>query len=265
MSKFPEDIDRTATDIVRAKYEDDFGLYVAIANALSAEREQWKDIAEEAAVNGFEMGRDAPEPQPVSVKALEDEIMDAIDDYRENLPHDKYGPHKWPTINGIKDAIRKGISSALSTGKERAEKASEIDSPYSFERYINGVLMAEGVTIERETSLDKAAQAAARIASRGPNGEVPVLVLRSPSASAEIEALRVENGPKTELLGYANVYRIDGVLELGSADVDSLEDVHPWAQEFDEHVGIVEIRLLPYTVGKSGSEVRAAIQQQDER
>lgn len=49
---------------------------------------------------------------------------------------------------------------------------------YEFDRYVNGVLMAEGVTIERQTTLDSATREAARIASRGPNGEVPVLVLR---------------------------------------------------------------------------------------
>jgi hypothetical protein len=71
----------------------------------------------------------------------------------------------------------------------------------------------------------------------------------------EIAAIRAEN----EILGYANVYRIKGALELGSADIDNLEDVEPWAKDFEEHVGIAEIRLLPDTAGKSGSEVRAAL------
>lgn len=47
-----------------------------------------------------------------------------------------------------------------------------------FERYIGGTLMAEGVTIEREPSLEKAMVRAAQIASRGPNGETPVLIYR---------------------------------------------------------------------------------------
>ena len=48
--------------------------------------------------------------------------------------------------------------------------------PFHFDRYINGVLMAEGVTIERQPDMSSAMREAARLASRGPNGEVPVLV-----------------------------------------------------------------------------------------
>ncbi|MCA0338967.1 MAG: hypothetical protein LCH99_04470 [Proteobacteria bacterium] len=54
---------------------------------------------------------------------------------------------------------------------------------YEFDRYVSGRLMAEGVTIERARSFQDAAATAARIASRGPNGETPVLVLRSPTAA----------------------------------------------------------------------------------
>lgn len=54
---------------------------------------------------------------------------------------------------------------------------------FEFDRYINGQLMAEGVTIERQGNLPDAMREAARIASRGPNGEVPVLVLRAESLS----------------------------------------------------------------------------------
>ena len=49
---------------------------------------------------------------------------------------------------------------------------------WEFDRYINGVLMAEGVSIERQPDLASAMKAAAIIASRGPHGEVPVLILR---------------------------------------------------------------------------------------
>lgn len=52
-------------------------------------------------------------------------------------------------------------------------------SVFEFDRYINGRLMAEGVRIERIPTLEGAMIAAARIASRGPNGEIPVLVLRA--------------------------------------------------------------------------------------
>lgn len=56
---------------------------------------------------------------------------------------------------------------------------------YEFDRYINGQLMAEGVTIEKAKSLDAATAAAARIASKGPKGEAPVLVLRREPAAIE--------------------------------------------------------------------------------
>ena len=49
---------------------------------------------------------------------------------------------------------------------------------YEFDRYIKGQLMAEGVTIEKQPTLELAMVAAVRIASKGPNGEAPVLVLR---------------------------------------------------------------------------------------
>jgi len=49
---------------------------------------------------------------------------------------------------------------------------------FEFDRYIGGTLMAEGVTIEREPNLGKAMARAAQIASRGPNGETPVLIYR---------------------------------------------------------------------------------------
>lgn len=56
------------------------------------------------------------------------------------------------------------------------ERLKEVGPPFSFDRYINGKLMAEGVTIERQATLKRAASEAARLASKGPNGETPVLV-----------------------------------------------------------------------------------------
>ncbi|WP_271024878.1 hypothetical protein [Rhizobium sp. RCAM05973] len=40
MSDLPKDIDRIATDLVRARYEDDWAMYVAIAAALLSERQR---------------------------------------------------------------------------------------------------------------------------------------------------------------------------------------------------------------------------------
>ena len=61
-----------------------------------------------------------------------------------------------------------------------------------FDRYVNGVLMAEGVEVTRAASFEEACVSAARLASRGKNGEVPVLVLSTPAAlvaSPEVAAL----------------------------------------------------------------------------
>ena len=69
------------------------------------------------------------------------------------------------------------------------------DAPHriwTFDRYVNGLLMAEGVEITRATSFEDACVSAARLASRGPNGEVPVLVLATPTAlaaSPEVQAM----------------------------------------------------------------------------
>lgn len=49
---------------------------------------------------------------------------------------------------------------------------------WEFDRYINGVLMAEGVTVEKQPDIASAMKAAAIIAPRGPHGEVPVLIVR---------------------------------------------------------------------------------------
>lgn len=67
--------------------------------------------------------------------------------------------------------------------RAEAERAAQIEAddlpPFHFDRYINGVLMAEGVTINKEPTIDSAMMAASRIASKGTNGEVPVLVYRA--------------------------------------------------------------------------------------
>jgi len=52
---------------------------------------------------------------------------------------------------------------------------------WAFDRYVNGILMAEGVEIEKAETFEQAAKAAVRLASSGPKGEAPVLVLRDTS------------------------------------------------------------------------------------
>lgn len=50
--------------------------------------------------------------------------------------------------------------------------------PFYFDRYINGVKMAEGVCVDRAKTVEEAMVIAVRIAPKGSLGEVPVLVLR---------------------------------------------------------------------------------------
>jgi hypothetical protein len=67
--------------------------------------------------------------------------------------------------------------------------ASRMTPPFHFDRYINGVLMAEGVTIEKEANLAAATKSAARLAPRGPKGETPVLVLVREGSEHQMEAV----------------------------------------------------------------------------
>ena len=78
--------------------------------------------------------------------------------------------------------------------------APDLKPTFYFDRYINGVKMAEDVCVERASSLSAAMVVASKIASRGPNGEAPVLVYRPtplaealavPEVAALVEALRL--------------------------------------------------------------------------
>ncbi len=77
------------------------------------------------------------------------------------------------------DALCRALAPVIVREAEAALPAQgvRVKPPFHFDRYVNGVLMAEGVTIERESHLADAARVASRIASKGPNGEAPVLVL----------------------------------------------------------------------------------------
>ncbi len=85
-------------------------------------------------------------------------------------------------------------TAALTPAPEAPKGGEGENSGWAFDRYINGILMAEGVEVTRPMSFEKASILAAKLASRGPNGEVPVLVLRAlPSATqagGENQALR---------------------------------------------------------------------------
>ena len=92
-------------------------------------------------------------------------------------------------------------------------------SVYEFDRYINGRLMAEGVKVEKAKTFEEAVVTAARLASRGPNREVPVLVLRSPP--------RQSNGVGGAILDDATKRKLREALRFSaSRSVISSEDEH---------------------------------------
>jgi hypothetical protein len=104
------------------------------------------------------------------------------------------------------DLYVKKVLSALTPAPEKQPVA-----PFEFDRYINGRLMAEGVRIERKPDLASASVEAARIASRGPNGEVPVLILRAAPPSAEKQP-----ASEVERLAAARKKHVDAVNEYNA-------------------------------------------------
>lgn len=95
---------------------------------------------------------------------------------------------------------------------------------FEFDRYVNGQLMAKGVFIERQNNLPDAMRAAARIASRGPNGEAPVLVLRAEALSRTDAVKAALSGDTSELIDrMAAAIREDGG-HCDDAPWDSLSD-----------------------------------------
>lgn len=71
---------------------------------------------------------------------------------------------------------------------------------YRFDRYINGKLMSEGVTIEGASSIEQAMIRAASIAPKGTNRETPVLVLSAlePQQEEPVEYRQRERAPGGE-------------------------------------------------------------------
>ena len=104
---------------------------------------------------------------------------------------------------------------------------------HEFDRYINGQLMAEGVTIEKAETLEAATASAVRIASKGPNGEAPVLVLRrerepvEPVAwlpTATVKWLSEYDGPAcaTTTAAYNRPIKSDGGVPVYATPPDAL-------------------------------------------
>lgn len=105
--------------------------------------------------------------------------------------------------------------------------------PFEFDRYVNGVLMAEGVTIERETTLEGAAKAAARIASRGANGEAPVLVFRQaiPGGAAMTPERLAAAGRTEKLARWAYTFTMAERWTTTRAPV-AWDDLRPESRQF---------------------------------
>jgi hypothetical protein len=75
----------------------------------------------------------------------------------------------------------------------------------------------------------------------------------------EIRALPLSvsaDGSAEKLLGFVNVYRDkDGSIDLGSTDLfATLEEVHPYAADFCEHVGTARVMLLQSTKHEGGGK-----------
>lgn len=95
------------------------------------------------------------------------------------------------------DLIRRGDAFAVVKGLSLLEGdilalpavTVGVKPPFYFDRYISGVRMAEDVCVERETTLEGAMLVAARIASKGPNGEAPVLVYRAPITAPNLKRI----------------------------------------------------------------------------
>jgi hypothetical protein len=100
---------------------------------------------------------------------------------------------------------------------------------WTFDRYVNGILMAEGVEIGKAETFEQAAKAAARLASRGPKGEVPVLVFRDTSeaeamvAAALREAADVVDARHAENIGDCPCHHVRALIpQPASAALDKL-------------------------------------------
>ena len=76
------------------------------------------DVTDEKArevLEGAVAGAPPPQDPLEGVEGLIAEVHDAIDEYREGMKGDKFGPHEWPTVDGIKTTVAQCLRrSALS-------------------------------------------------------------------------------------------------------------------------------------------------------
>lgn len=86
----------------------------------------------------------------------------------------------------------------------------DLKPTFYFDRYINGVKMAEGVCVQRATSLSMAMVVASKIASRGPNGEAPVLVYHATPTAIREATLREAAAVCDYVIKNIDILKADG-------------------------------------------------------
>lgn len=89
---------------------------------------------------------------------------------------------------------------------------------FRFARYVNGVRMAEGVTIEKANNLPDAMRTAAKLATIGHGGDVPVLV-HEPATLADVQP-----GGKVRLGDQAERARFEAWAEGASLNIARFND-----------------------------------------
>lgn len=133
----------------------------------------------ELIARALRLAADAARAVPVDDWAMMDKLglSKAFEKYAEQLGWGltPYQPECWAMLDAA-------VNELVRFREETARAVPVARAPFVFDRYINGRLMAEGVTVEREISLAAAMSVAAKIAPKGPNREVPVLVLTPPAA-----------------------------------------------------------------------------------
>jgi len=111
---------------------------------------------------------------PADMEAVGNALMDAIEkDYASHAFMKGWHPADCPSE--IVGDLLNALDETLST-----PAPADASGPFEFERYVNGVKMAQGITIERETALQAAMRRAVELC---PKYQGTVLVLAPPATT----------------------------------------------------------------------------------
>lgn len=173
--------DRTIRDLARTV----IALHAQIADAR-AERDSigamYATVVEEN--KALEAERDAAFAQLADAKAAQAMVAERAAERANERAKSHTGDLS--VGSGRADSREAWLRAAVeSRGRTRCQQGArggamltkKPQQTWVFDRYVNGVLMAEGVEVTRAASFEEATVIAARLAARGPNGETPVLVL----------------------------------------------------------------------------------------